>query len=108
MAGLLGLGEALQGVEPSPPRAFEIAAEGAQRPLSGAVISVPAVPADVDQSGVSEHLQVLGNRSEGDLEPCGEVPGAPLVVPDQAEDFSPPGQGEGGKGIGDRHAANIL
>jgi hypothetical protein len=49
---------------------------------------VSAVPADTHQSSVSQHLQVLRDRTEGDVEVGGKVARPRFTVPTQPEDLS--------------------
>jgi hypothetical protein len=58
----------LRFLEAGPPRLLEHGPQRAEPLGSCPAQAPPAVPADLDQAGVGQHPQVLGDGPEGDVE----------------------------------------
>ena len=97
--GVLEVGQAVvpERVQPAP--------ELAGRLWSGSVQAASAERANVDQPGVLQDRQVLGDRRPRDLEPGGDLAGRQFPIANKTEDLPP---GGGRKGVKDLvHDGNV-
>ncbi|HET9162882.1 MAG TPA: hypothetical protein VFN89_05475 [Solirubrobacterales bacterium] len=98
---LLQLGGELQPLETFGPEAVEEVAQ-AGKPLG----SRPVEPAGafapfVEQTGISQHRQMLRNSRSGDLEMRGDLAGSHLLVTNEGEDPPPVALGESAGDLAD-------
>jgi hypothetical protein len=91
---LFELGGQLEALEPIGPEAFEKFAQLAQSLRPGAVDAASSLAALVDQAGVPQDRQMLGDRRPCDLEARSDLSGTQLGVAKVSEDFATAGLGD--------------
>src|SRR4051794_40622697 len=109
--GVTGIGPPLLGLrgplEPAQAGGEHVGEEGVQvREALGpdAVEPARAGAALADQAGLAQHLEVLGDRGLGDVEPRGDLAGAQLAGAQHPQDLAALGLGEG---LEDLHRAYL-
>lgn len=80
-----GSGEVAQGLGP---HGLQHGPKRSKRFLVGPVEPAVAVGAHVDEAGTAQDGEVLGHRTECDLESLGDFARCQFLVPDQAKDLT--------------------
>lgn len=90
-----------EAVERVVPHRFERGGDRAELLAAGSVEAMAPLDADLDQPGLLEPAQVLGDGAEGDVRHRAvNLAGRALAAPDEPQDLPPARCREGGEGIG--------
>lgn len=87
---MVGLGCRLESRESLAPHLVQVVPDLRESFGSDAIHAPGAVASLVEQPGILQHPQVLGDRGPGHVEVRGDPTGAELIVSNETQDLAPP------------------